>query len=509
MALNVKSFAAAIAAAVIAAAGLAGCSGLQGGSDSETLRVRIGEDPGSLDPHVANSSTSLLVAGYLYDTLVGRSSDGEVVPRLATKWEVSPNSVQFTIRDDITCSDGARLNPSDIEANFLRLQDPETKSPYVANFLGSTDYAVTSDDEAGTFSIETPKPFGALLYNLSGFPRIICPAGLADPESLDQVSQGTGPYVLDDAVSGDHYALASRADYAWGPEGSLATGATRPASVNLVVVPNDTTAANELVSGGVDLAYVNGPERERLSKDDNVEARDAAVGTTMLLINQADGHPGSDPKVREALIRSIDRDAMTQAGFDRFGDVADSLLLPSAPCYASGTGIPSFDPEVARALLDGKDLSLKVYAIGVPGSEYVSEAWREVGVRTEMNVGDEAGPGMDAVFGGGDWDAALMVFNGVEQLSTMTPLLEGAAPPKGSNVASVDNQAFSKLAAQSSASVGEPACDLATEAQREAFASSDVLPLSVVSTGYFSRPGVEYQFAGSAIEAASLTTPKN
>src|SRR5690606_8951021 len=128
-----------------------------------------------------------------------------------------------------------------------------------------------------------------------------------------------------------------------------------------------------------------------------------ATGITTLLINQADGHPGADPAVREALVRAIDRTAMTQSGLGQFGAVADSLLLPDAPCYDPGTGgsVPSFDSDAARTVLEGKGLSLNVYSIGVAGSEYISETWRALGVDTEMNVGDQTGPGMDVIFGGG------------------------------------------------------------------------------------------------------------
>ena len=506
MARKTKPLLTAAAMILIAAAGLSGCSGPTGGSDEKTLKVRIAEDPGTLDPHTGKSGTSLIVAGYLYDTLVGRSPEGEVVPRLATEWDVSPTSASFTIRDDITCSDGTPLKPSDIAANFDRVKAPETQSPYTVNFLGSIDYTVTADDEAGTFSIATPEPFGALLYNLSGFPRIVCEAGLTDAGSLERSSQGTGPYVLDKVSPGDSYTLTPREGYAWGPEGSTAAKGQLPDAVDLVVVPNDTTAANLLLSGGLDVAFVDGPERERLDGRGDLKSQDVALGTTTLLINQADGHPGADPAIREALVRAVDRAAMTQSGLGQFGAVADSLLLPDAPCHDAGTGssIPDLDPDAARAVLEGEGLSLQVYSIGVSGSEYISETWRSLGVNTEMNVGDQTGPGMDVIFSGGDWDAALIPFSGVLQLSMMTPILAGAAPPDGSNLASVDNADFLQLATESSASIGDRACELATEAQSHAFENSDILPMSFITSGNFSRLGVDYQFAGSGIEAASL-----
>ena len=507
MARKAKLLVAVVATIVITAAGLSGCSDPTSGGDGGALKVRIMEDPGTLDPHTGKSGTALTVAGYLYDTLTGRSPDGDVVPRLATDWELSGTSATFTIRDDITCSDGTPLRPSDIAANFERVKAPETQSPFTANFLGSTAYTVTADDEAGTFTIETPEPFGGLLYGVSGFPRIVCAPGLEDPASLEQSSQGTGPYVLERVSPGDRYTLKAREGYDWGPKGSTAAEGRAPDTIELVVVPNETTAANLLLSGGLDVAdLLNGPERERLEGQDGITSQEVAVGFTTMLINQADGRPGADPTIREALVRAVDREAMTQSGVGDFGIVADSLLLPDAPCYdpSAGDSVPSFDSDAARKVLEDKGLSLKIYSIGVLGSEYISETWRALGVDTEMNAGDQNGPGMDVIFSGGDWDVALIPFSGVLHLSMMTPILSGEAPPAGSNFASADNPAFLQLATESSATIGEGACELATEAQRQVFENTDILPMSLMTSGIFARDGVDYQLAGAGVEAASL-----
>lgn len=510
MAREARKLVAVVATMVIAAAGLSACSAPASGDgdgDSGPLKVRIVEDPGTLDPHTGKSGTALTVAGYLYDTLIGRSADGEVVPRLAKDWEVSPSSATFTIRDDITCSDGTPLTPSDIAANFERVKAPETQSPFTANFLGSTAFTVSADDEAGTFTIETPEPFGSLLYGLSGFPRIVCASGLEDPASLETTSQGTGPYVLEKVAPGDRYTLTARDGYDWGPEGSTAAEGQAPETVELVVVPNETTAANLLLSAGLDVAaLLSGPERKRVEGQNGITSQDVAVGFTTMLFNQAEGRPGADPAVREALVSAIDREAMTKAGFGDFGDVADALLLPDAPCYdpAAGNSVPGFDSGAAAKALQDEELSLKVYSIGVPGSEYISESWRALGIETEMNAGDQNGPGMDVIFGGGDWDVALIPFSGVLHLSMMTPILSGGVPPAGSNFGSVDNPEFLRLATESSAMIGDDACALATDAQRQVFANADVLPMSFMTSGTFARDGVEYELAGAGLEPASL-----
>ncbi|MFD2352745.1 hypothetical protein ACFSTC_30840 [Nonomuraea ferruginea] len=41
----------------------------------------------------------------------GLGEDGGIVPGLAEKWDVKPDAVTFTLRKDVTCSDGSPVTP--------------------------------------------------------------------------------------------------------------------------------------------------------------------------------------------------------------------------------------------------------------------------------------------------------------------------------------------------------------------------------------------------------------
>ena len=87
-----------------------------------------------------------------------------------------------------------------------------------------------------------------------GFVQMICSKGLADRSSLARGANGSGPYTLVSAVPGDHYTFQVRKNYTWGPGGSTTATNGLPAKVTLKVVTNETTQANLVLTGGLNLA---------------------------------------------------------------------------------------------------------------------------------------------------------------------------------------------------------------------------------------------------------------
>jgi oligopeptide transport system substrate-binding protein len=88
-----------------------------------------------------------------------------------------------------------------------------------------------------------------------------------------------------------------------------------------------------------------------------------------------------DPLVREAFVRSIDRDHLNEYFYNNRGFPAFTILPPRMPGYNSETSIATFDPQEARAALEAS-----TYNDGLP--EIVYSVW---------GYGDEEDPYTDAV----------------------------------------------------------------------------------------------------------------
>src|SRR5204862_5755185 len=129
---------------------------------------------------------------------------------------------------------------------------------------GPGPYTYYADDAANTFTFDFGSPFSDGIYGflLHGGLPIVCPTGLSNPAMLEEGAAGSGPYLLEEAVHGDHVTLKRRDDWKWGPSGI--TAQDLPPMVTFKVVPNETTAANLLLTGGVDIGKVAGPDVPRL-----------------------------------------------------------------------------------------------------------------------------------------------------------------------------------------------------------------------------------------------------
>jgi peptide/nickel transport system substrate-binding protein len=64
----------------------------------------------------------------VYDNLAAVGPEG-LLPNVASEWEVTPTAVTYTVRDDVTCSDGSRLSLDVIKRNFDYVLDPANESP--------------------------------------------------------------------------------------------------------------------------------------------------------------------------------------------------------------------------------------------------------------------------------------------------------------------------------------------------------------------------------------------
>ena len=102
-----------------------------------TLNI-LYSDPPTLDPHIAQDSTSASIILELYSGLVSLDTDLKITPDLAESWEISEDGMKytFTIRDNIRFHNGKKMTASDIIWSFNRAADPKTASITAKDYLG-------------------------------------------------------------------------------------------------------------------------------------------------------------------------------------------------------------------------------------------------------------------------------------------------------------------------------------------------------------------------------------
>ncbi|MFF7293600.1 ABC transporter substrate-binding protein [Microbacterium sp. NPDC008134] len=459
-----------------------------------TFVTAVGDDPGDLNPLVAVSPDTFAVVSLAYETLIAVTDEGELVPWLAESWEETGTEVVFTLKDGITCADGSEFTGQTVADNLNYNADPANATFSYGSVIDEK-VSATADGNTVTVTSTENNPF--LAVN-TGTIMLVCDAGLADPTTLSDATDGTGLYALTDIKPGDTYTFTKRDDYTWGPDDVTSDTVGLPDAIESRVISDESTAANLLVSGEINAATISGADRARL---DGAGLTHTGVRNPvgMILFNEKEGRPFSDPLVREALSIAIDRDEVGTVIADGEGLPSESLVTKNPLlCVAGGPKweLPETDTERAGELLDeagwtlgsdgkrskdGEPLVIKfIYnaptSTHAPSAELVKETWDALGVTTELFANDAAA-WSEQLYSTFDWDTGWVQIapGGPVVLSTF---FDGATPDQGGlNFMFVDNPEYSALAAEASSAEPDAACDIWQDAEAELINRFDVFPV--------------------------------
>jgi peptide/nickel transport system substrate-binding protein len=507
---------------------LAACTGSSAGSsndfaDGGTFVATINTDPGNLDPQRAADVVTNLFDYFAYDTLINLDAKGNPVSQLASKWTSTPTTATFTLRDDVTCSDGSKLTASLVKANFDFIKNPKSQSSMIGSQLPSAEYTTTADDATNTFTITMKTPYSFLLAG-AGLVPIVCQKGMANRKLLAHGVDGTGPFRLTQSVAGDHYTFTARKDYKWGPDGATAQAPGFPDKVTFKVVQNSTTAVNLFLTGQLNAIDVSGVDHKRLTGRGYLEIKSPG-GPIDFFFNERAGHPGADPQVRRALAMALDLPQLIKVVTEASGTAPANLEVNQPkPCRiptVPGT-LPAHDPAGAKALLeqagwhagsdgvrtkDGSRLAIKLlYVGGTPAEDAAMELtrdwWKDLGADVTLKGVSGNVVSQTLFTNGGGWDVSALGI-GVSYPSQLVPFLSGPAAPDGQNFGAIQNPDYDRLVEQASSTVGSDACQVWADAEKELFKRVDLLPVSV-TTAYSYGNKARYSFGVNGIEPTSI-----
>src|SRR6185369_11579224 len=138
-------------------------------------------EPATLDPACLNETPTQEMLQNVFEGLVAFDSDNRIAPRLAERWEVSPDGKTYTfhLRPNARFHNGRKLTSADVKYSLERALWKETRSgvaaTYLAGIVGSAEAAtgkrrdlpgVTLPDPE-TVVIRVTKPRGYFLGELA------------------------------------------------------------------------------------------------------------------------------------------------------------------------------------------------------------------------------------------------------------------------------------------------------------------------------------------------------
>ncbi|WP_306154311.1 ABC transporter substrate-binding protein [Roseovarius sp. MMSF_3281] len=319
------------------------------------LVVSSPQDPGSWDPIDTFLINWASLATNVFEGLTYRGPDMELVPGLATSWDVQEDGtrIRFTLREGVTFHNGEPFNADAVKFTFDRLLGEEgAKGPQRANYAAIETVEVIDEY---TVDFHLSQPDAVLLTKLAGYGAMIVPPKYITENGDDVFNTqpvGTGPFKMVSYEPKVGAELEANPDY-WG-------GAPKLSELEYRFITEPATAVAELQSGGVDLVIpptIPVGMIPTIEADDNLELVTTAGPTvTALRFNTSDGITANED-VRKALIMAVDRET-----------IVDSILGGQASVIASFQGERSFgfdpemeplpyDPEGAKALLEQAGVS--------------------------------------------------------------------------------------------------------------------------------------------------------
>jgi ABC-type transport system substrate-binding protein len=313
-----------------------------------TFIQQFPSQPVSLDPAKSNNIQDDQVMWLMYDALMQLSADGtQMLPALAERWVSSTDGLTytFTLRKNVRFHDGSMLDAEAVKASYERQYLPG--SPYYTStppnayekvlagwmkeirILGPQTIAITT---------QYPRPAQFALV------KIVSPQALREHQGdLTRTPVGTGPFRLEQWEE-NSVALAPFAQ-SW-------HGTPKLGGVRFVTHASNVEAMERLMAGEIDLLLSVPPDFfEQLGANPSVKLLKYGGLNTMFLGMVLDRPAVKDRRVREAVVRAVDRERLATVLGRGAMITAKGPLPPNCAGFDPTISQPAYDPERARALL--------------------------------------------------------------------------------------------------------------------------------------------------------------
>ncbi len=367
-----------------------------------TLQVGLVLEPTNLDiRRTSGAALEQILIDNIYEGLVSRTQENEIVPRLASDYEVSDDGLTytFTLNEGIVFHSGTALTSADVVSSFEAVRTDAT-------LQGNADFAsvasITAPDPS-TVVITLTEPNQNFLFTLTG------PAGLVfqtgDTTDLKTAENGTGPFTLARWSKGSAITF-TRNDAYWGEPAGVA-------EVEFQYIPDFTAGVNTALDGGVQVLTAVDPNLAPQLEDsgDFTLTTGRTTDKATLAFNNAKA-PLDDIRVREALRLAIDHEALVEAvgaGSTLYGPIPEL-----DPGYEDLSDVVSYDPEKAKKLLaeagqEDLELTLTIpsfYGTTVP--KVLISDFAKVGVTLEVDS-VEFPAWLEDVYSNHDYDLSFVL----------------------------------------------------------------------------------------------------
>jgi peptide/nickel transport system substrate-binding protein len=331
-------------------------------AQAHELRIGMGADVTSMDPHFVNLFPNNNIAEHIFEKLITLDPDSKLIPGLAESWQaINPTAWEFKLRKGVKFHDGSEFTAEDVAFSIDRVgKIPNSPGPFTTYTKGIKEVEIV---DPHTIRFKTPVAHPQLPNDLSVIyvvSKKTATGAATEDFNSGKAMNGTGPFKFASFKRGDRVELARHDGY-WGEKPAWS-------KVTFRIVPNDPTRVAALLSGDVD-AIENIPTADFAKIKGNPNLQTSTKTSHRIIFYHLDqfrdrspfvfdktgkpleANPLKDVRVRQAISKAIDRNAIK----DR---LMEGLALPSsnlvpAPMFGHVPALKadSYDPAAAKKLL--------------------------------------------------------------------------------------------------------------------------------------------------------------
>ncbi|WP_028856445.1 ABC transporter substrate-binding protein [Psychrilyobacter atlanticus] len=347
----------------------------------DTLIFSQSSELRTLDPQMHTDIYSRRVLTNVFDRLVEKNIELEIVPGLAKNWEyLDETTVLFNLKEGILFHNGSELTSEDVKYSLERAKE----SPMIGVLFSLVSEIETPDKY--TVIIKTEEPFGALFHHLSHIGASI--VNKEYNENTDEVAlnpMGTGAYKMIDWKAGDRVVLEAHDKYY--------KGEAPIKYVHVRNIPEENSRVIGLETGEIDISM----DIASISRTSVIEHKDltlhevTSLGVSYMGLNTEKGAL-KDKKVRQAIALGIDRDIIIETILMGAVTKANGLLGPGVFGYSKDATTLGYDQEKAKQLLKEagyeKGIDMKMTISGSETNSQIAQIMqaqlKEIGINLSL-----------------------------------------------------------------------------------------------------------------------------
>ncbi|MCZ2259009.1 glutathione ABC transporter substrate-binding protein [Sporosarcina sp. G11-34] len=318
------------------------------------LVIAAHSDASTMDPAGSNDVPSSNIQFNIFENLVKRDADNNLIPSLAEEWEaIDETTYEFKLREGVKFHDGEIFNADAVKASLDRILDPKVASSKYNTFEMISNVEVVDDY---TVRITTEYPFSPIITHLThGGGAIISPKSIeADYAAMEKgedagsvISQnpvGTGYFKFESWAPGSEVKLVRNEEY-WDKLAHVDT-------VTFKIVPESGTRKADLERGFAQVIEHVQPNEVAVINDSDHAKIIQTPSTALTFIGfNLNKPPFDDVKVRRAVSMMVNKQEVIDGVYDGFAIPAEGPLAPKSFGYSPDLKGIEYDVEEAKKLM--------------------------------------------------------------------------------------------------------------------------------------------------------------